>query len=263
MKEVALDTETTGLEVAHNHRIIEIGCVELVSGRRSGKVFHAYINPSRAVSPEAVKVHGLENDFLRHQPPFSKVAEDFLSFIKDARLIIHNAEFDLGFLNMELRAIKKPSLKNEVIDTLALAREKFPNQSNRLDALCQRFGIDISQRSKHGALLDAGLLAEVYIALSAGEQASLTLAPDPPQTPPPPPPPLPASERVPPQAASAAQILPSVPPNAAKQPQTQRLTPEEIKAHQDFIKQTLGKNAIWPALCDIKKDVKRKNVEKI
>ena len=261
MKEVALDTETTGLEVAHNHRIIEIGCVELVSGRRSGKVFHAYINPSRAVSPEAVKVHGLEDDFLRHQPPFSKVAEDFLSFIKDARLIIHNAEFDLGFLNMELRAIKKPSLKNEVIDTLALAREKFPNQSNRLDALCQRFGIDISQRSKHGALLDAGLLAEVYIALSAGEQASLTLVPDPPQTPPPPPPP--ASERVPPQAASAAQILPSVPPNAVKQPQTQRLTPEEIKAHQDFIKQTLGKSAIWPALCDIKKDVKRKDIEKM
>ena len=258
MKEVALDTETTGLEVAHNHRIIEIGCVELVSGRRSGKVFHAYINPSRAVSPEAVKVHGLKDDFLRRQPPFSKVAEDFLSFIKDARLIIHNAEFDLGFLNMELRAIKKPSLKNEVIDTLALAREKFPSQSNRLDALCQRFGIDISQRSKHGALLDAGLLAEVYIALSAGEQASLTLAPDPPQTPPPPPPPPPASERVPPQAASAAQILPSVPPNAAKQPQTQRLTPEEIKGHQDFIKQTLGKNAIWPALCDIKKDVKKK-----
>ena len=125
MKEVALDTETTGLEVAHNHRIIEIGCVELVSGRRSGKVFHAYINPSRTVSPEALKVHGLEDDFLRHQPPFSKIAENFLNFIKDARLIIHNAEFDLGFLNMELRAIKKPSLKNEVIDTLLLARKKI------------------------------------------------------------------------------------------------------------------------------------------
>ena len=255
MKEVALDTETTGLEVAHNHRIIEIGCVELVSGRRSGKVFHAYINPSRTVSPEALKVHGLEDDFLRRQPPFSKIAENFLNFIKDARLIIHNAEFDLGFLNMELRAIKKPNLKNEVIDTLLLARKKFPNQSNRLDALCQRFGIDISQRSKHGALLDAGLLAEVYIALSAGEQTSLTLAPDPPQTPAP----DPASM----QAAPAAQILPSVPQGNIKQPQTPRLTPQEIKAHQDFIKQTLGKNAIWPALCDIKEDVKKKDMEKM
>ncbi len=234
MKEVALDTETTGLDLAHHHRIIEIGCVELISGRRSGKVFHAYVNPTRAVSPDALKVHGISDAFLRKQPSFSEIAENFLDFIKDARLIIHNAEFDLGFLNMELGGSKRPSLKNKVIDTLLLAREKFPNQSNKLDALCQRFGIDISQRTKHGALLDASLLAEVYIALSAGEQASLILAAEPPNTP-------------------TAQILPSVQSSGTKQLGVPRLTTEEINAHQAFIKQTLGKNALWPSLCDIKK----------
>ncbi len=247
MRDVALDVETTGLDVAKHHRIIEIGCVELVSGRRSGKVFHTYLNPARSSSPEALKVHGLDDDFLRDKPSFADIADIFLALIKDARLVIHNAEFDLGFLNRELELIQKPSLKNDIVDTLLVAREKFPNQSNRLDALCQRFGIDISQRTKHGALLDAGLLAEVYIALCAGTQSSLALVA--PQTP------RAAVQQIAPKKLPSLQ--PSVRSDQADQARLSkivRLTKEEIKSHQDFIARALGKNALWADLYDIKKD---------
>lgn len=175
MRQIALDTETTGLEIHKNHRVIEIGCVEFVNGRRTGEVYHCYINPERSIAAEAVKVHGLSEDFLRDKLRFKNIADDFLEFIADGELIIHNAQFDLGFLNAELARMKKPNLKNSIIDTLLIARKKFPNQANNLNALCQRFSIDLSKRSKHGALLDAGLLAEVYIALSAGNQTSLIL----------------------------------------------------------------------------------------
>ena len=176
MLEVILDTETTGLSTTEKHRIVEIGCIELDNQISTNKIFHTYINPQRTVSEDSYKVHGYSDKFLADKKKFSEIAEDFLSFIKDKKLIIHNAAFDLSFLDYELRLInKKPIDKKNVIDTLELAREKHPGAQNSLDALCKRFKIDNSKRAKHSALIDCQLLKEVYINLLDQKAPKLNL----------------------------------------------------------------------------------------
>jgi DNA polymerase-3 subunit epsilon len=177
LREIVLDTETTGVEAHAGDRIVEIGCVELVNHCPSGRSFHVYINPERPMSEGAFRVHGLSDAFLADKPVFASVAEEFVGFIADARLVIHNAAFDIGFLNMELNRIGRGPIEPvRVVDTLAMARRKHPGASNSLDALCSRYGIDNSRRTRHGALLDAEILAEVYIELIGGKQTSLGLA---------------------------------------------------------------------------------------
>ena len=176
MLEVILDTETTGLSTASDHRIVEIGCVELKDQISTDKTFHSYINPQREVSGDAFKVHGYSNKFLSDKKTFPEIVEEFLSFIKDKKLIIHNATFDLSFLDYELKLIsKKPIDKKNVVDTLELAREKFPGSQNSLDALCKRFNIDNSRREKHSALVDCQLLKEAYINLLDQKEPKLKL----------------------------------------------------------------------------------------
>ena len=166
MLEVILDTETTGLSKVEKHRIVEIGCVELNNQIPTNKIFHQYINPQRAVSEEAYKIHGYSDKFLSDKKTFAEISEKFLDFIKDKKLIIHNAPFDLSFLNYEMRLLKKKEIdKSNIIDTLELARTKYPGSQNSLDALCKRFNIDNSRRKKHTALLDCHLLKEVYVNL--------------------------------------------------------------------------------------------------
>ena len=166
MNEIFLDTETTGLSYKDNHRIVEIACVETNDLIPTKKNFHKLIKPQREVPDEAFKIHGFSSDFLKDKETFEKISDEFLNFIKDKKIIIHNAPFDLGFLNHELRLVKKKEIsKDNIIDTLEIARNKFPGTSNSLDALCRRFGIDLSKRTKHNALLDCQLLREVYINL--------------------------------------------------------------------------------------------------
>ena len=174
MKEVFLDTETTGLSTKDNHRIVEIACIETEGLIPTNKIFHKQLNPERDVSEDAVKVHGFTYDYLRTKPTFDKIASDFLKFIEGKKLIIHNAPFDLGFLNYELNLLDIEGIKkNVVVDSLETAKLKFPGQSNSLDALCKRFGIDLSRRSKHNALLDCELLREVYINLVDAKEPKL------------------------------------------------------------------------------------------
>jgi len=173
MRQVVLDTETTGLEVEKGHRIIEIGCIELNERRVTGRNFHRYLNPQRRVDDGALAVHGIDNDFLADKPRFAEIAHEFLEFIRDAELIIHNAAFDVGFLDDELGMVA-PDLGRieryaQVLDTLPLARKKYPGQRNSLDALCRRLGVDNRHREFHGALLDAQLLAEVYLGMTGGQ----------------------------------------------------------------------------------------------
>ena len=176
MLEVILDTETTGLSVAEKHRIVEIGCIELKNQIPTNRIFHQYINPMRTSSEAAFKVHGYTDDFLSDKKTFSEIAESFVYFIKDKKIIIHNAPFDLSFLNYELKLAKKePMNTSNVIDTLELARQKFPGSQNSLDALCKRFNIDNSKREKHSALLDCQLLKEVYINLVDQKEPKLNL----------------------------------------------------------------------------------------
>ena len=176
MLEVILDTETTGLSTANNHRIVEIGCVELKDQIPTNKTFHTYINPQRKVSEEAFKVHGYSDGFLSGKKFFLEIAEDFLNFIKDKKLVIHNAPFDLSFLDYELKLLnKKPIDKKNVIDTLELARSKYPGSQNSLDALCRRFNIDNSKREQHSALIDCQLLKDVYINLLDQREPKLNL----------------------------------------------------------------------------------------
>ena len=166
MLEVILDTETTGLSTTQKHRIVEIACVELNNQITTGKVFHTYINPQRSVSEDAFKVHGYSDEFLSDKKKFNEIAENFLNFIDKKKIIIHNAPFDLGFLNYELRLVKKKEIDpSNVVDTLEIARQKFPGSQNSLDALCKRFNIDVSQREKHTALIDCHLLKNVYVNL--------------------------------------------------------------------------------------------------
>ena len=176
MRRIALDTETTGLNPHDGHRIVEIGCVELDVNIPTGKEWHSYVNPERMMPEAAFAVHGLSEDFLKKEPKFKDIAKGFISFIEGAELVIHNAKFDIGFLNSELKMANMPLIEmQKTIDTVHLAREKIPGAAASLDALCKRFEIDLSLREKHGALLDAKLLAEVYLQLTGGRQASLSL----------------------------------------------------------------------------------------
>jgi DNA polymerase-3 subunit epsilon len=177
MREVVLDTETTGFKPSEGHRIVEIGCVELANHVQTGRRFHVYINPERSMPAEAAAVHGLTESFLADKPVFATVAAEFLEFIDTAPLVIHNAAFDMAFINAELMMLGFPGLPmDRAIDTLAMTRKKFPGAPATLDALCKRFGVDNSSRARHGALLDAELLAECYLELCGGRQAGLALA---------------------------------------------------------------------------------------
>ena len=179
MREIVLDTETTGVEPLKGDRIVEIGCVELVNHCPTGRNYHVYINPERNMPEGAFRVHGLSEAFLSDKPVFAAVAGEFAAFIADAKLVIHNAAFDVGFINMEFGRLGMPSIVPAlVIDTLSMARRKHPGASNSLDALCSRYGIDNSRRTKHGALLDSEILAEVYLELIGGKQTSLGLGSD-------------------------------------------------------------------------------------
>lgn len=174
MRQIVLDTETTGLEPKQGHKIIEIGCVELVNRRLTGRHYHQYIQPNREVDQGAFEVHGISNEFLADKPVFGQIIHEFLAFIGDAELVIHNAPFDVGFLNHELK-ILDPALgtiedRCKILDTLVLARNKHPGQKNNLDALCRRYGVDNTQRDLHGALLDSEILADVYLAMTGGQR---------------------------------------------------------------------------------------------
>jgi DNA polymerase III subunit epsilon len=175
VRQIVLDTETTGLETAQGHRIIEIGCVELVNRRLTGRHYHQYINPDREVDAGAIEVHGITNEMLADKPRFSQIAEEFLAFANGAELVIHNAPFDIGFIDHELKllggGIKTITSICTVMDTLMLARSKHPGQKNNLDALCKRYGVDNTQRELHGALLDAEILADVYLLMTGGQTA--------------------------------------------------------------------------------------------
>jgi len=181
MRQIVLDTETTGLEVAQGHRVIEVGCIELKDRRPTGRSFHKYVCPDREVDPGALAVHGITNEFLATQPRFPDIAEELVEFIRDAELVIHNAAFDVGFLDAEFARVGSPARRVSelcgVLDTLLLARRLHPGQRNTLDALCRRYGVDNSRRDLHGALLDARILSEVYLAMTGG-QAALTLEAD-------------------------------------------------------------------------------------
>ena len=173
MKEIVLDTETTGISVQEGHRIVEIGCIELENLIPTGNKFHCYLNPERKVSESALKVHGYTDEFLSKHKKFYEIGEEFITFIKGKRLIIHNAEFDIAHLNNELSLFKNENIENEVLDTLTLARNKFPGSQNSLDALCKRYNIDNSKRTKHTALVDCDLLAKVYINLIDQKEPAL------------------------------------------------------------------------------------------
>lgn len=226
LREIVLDTETTGLDPRKGDRLIEIGCIELVNRIPTGKEFHRFINPERDVPAEAEAVHGLSTAFLLDKPLFAAVAQDFLKFISDDALVIHNAAFDVGFLNMELERLRQPAIHmSRVVDTLQLARRKHPAGPNSLDALCKRYGIDNSKRIKHGALMDSLLLADVYVELLGERQASLGLA-----------------ERG--AAQRGAMIAGAGVRGARPRPLPQHLTEELVTAHRAFVA-TLGPKALW------------------
>jgi len=176
MREVVLDTETTGLDPREGHRIVEVACVELVHHVPTGRCFHRYVNPERDVPEDALAVHGLTAEFLTHQPPFAAILDELLRFIGSDPLVIHNAEFDLAFLNAELARLQREPITSGYVDTLAIARRRFPGSPASLDALCRRFAIDLSSRVEHGAEIDCGLLAAVYLELLGGRQPGLDFA---------------------------------------------------------------------------------------
>ncbi|MCE0757981.1 DNA polymerase III subunit epsilon [Marinobacter sp. G11] len=174
MRQIVLDTETTGIDPNDGHRIIEIGCVEVVERELTGRNYHVYINPEREVEAEAITVHGITNEFLTDKPKFAEIADEFFEFIKGAELVIHNAAFDVGFMDSEfarLKPVRKTADHCGIVDTLAIARAKHPGQKNNLDALCKRYGVDNSNRDLHGALLDAEILADVYLLMTGGQTA--------------------------------------------------------------------------------------------
>jgi len=225
MREIVVDTETTGLKPADGHRVVEVGCVELLNRIPTGATFHVYLNPDRDVPAEAFAVHGLSTEFLKDKPRFADIADEFLAFIGDAPLVAHNASFDHSFLCHELRLSARPEIPYErVVDTLMLARRKHAAGPYSLDALCARYGIDNSRRTKHGALLDAEILAEVYLELVGGRQAQLGLV---------------DTIQIPASTGSGAIIV-----RARPEPLQARISEAEREAHRAFIA-TLGENAIW------------------
>jgi DNA polymerase-3 subunit epsilon len=226
MREIILDTETTGLDPTKGHRIVEIGAIELVNHIPSGRTFHRYLDPERDMPPDAEAVHGLTAAFLKGKPLFTAIAQEFMDFIGDAALVIHNAAFDIGFLNAEFNRCAAAAIPPErVVDTLMLARQKHPMGPNSLDALCKRYGIDNSKREKHGALLDAELLADVYIELIGGRQAALGLG---------------IRENVSVLALNSMARVTIVRPR----PLAPRITEAELAAHAALIAE-LGPKALW------------------
>ena len=224
MREIVLDTETTGLDPLDGHRLVEVGCIELINGIPSGQTFHAYFNPERSMPEEAFAVHGLGDEFLKDKPFFAESADELVAFLGDAPLVIHNAAFDLGFLNAELeRAGRNAITRERLVDTLLIARRKHPGGSNRLDDLCVRYAIDNSRRTKHGALLDAELLAEVYVELIGARQAQLVL-----------------SQAAAPSLAIGEPIIVRRRTVAL----ISAITEDDRSAHRAFVA-TLGENAIW------------------
>ena len=226
-REIVLDTETTGLSPATGDRVVEIGCVELINHIPTGRHWHEYLNPDRSMPEEAFRVHGLSGEFLADKPRFGERVESFLDFIGDATLVIHNAPFDMGFLNHELERIKRPSLGNAVIDTVTVARGKHPGARVSLDALCKHYGIDNSARTLHGALLDSQILAEVYLELIGGRQVGLSLM---------------AEAR-----SSAAIFAARTPARVRPSPLVARVTEAEIVAHDKLIA-SLGSARWLPAI---------------
>jgi len=225
LREIILDTETTGLDPFEGHRVVEIGCVELVNTIATGRTWHCYLNPERDVPYQAFEVHGLSTEFLRDKPRFAERAEELLGFIEGAMLVMHNAAFDFGFLNAELERADLPLLRwDRVVDTLALARRRHPGSPANLDALCRRYGIDLAEREKHGALLDCRLLAGVYVELVGGHQARLEFATN---------------------GAQAAILQASdVALRPRPAPLRSRISTAEREAHRAFIA-TLGAGALW------------------
>jgi DNA polymerase-3 subunit epsilon len=225
-REIVLDTETTGLDFLGGDRVVELGCVELVNHVPTGNHFHVYINPERAMADDAFSVHGLSDAFLRDKPPFRDIAVEFIRFIGDATLIIHNAPFDIGFLNFELDKCKLPKIINPVIDTVELARQKHPGARVSLDALCKFYGIDNSRRVLHGALLDAEILGDVYLELIGGRQVTIAFA----------------SETEGPRGieyATGAYVARQRPVPIAR-----RITEADIAAHRELVK-SLGPHPLW------------------
>jgi DNA polymerase-3 subunit epsilon len=224
MREIIFDTETTGLNPREGHRLVEIGCIEMVNRFPTGRVFHQYINPERDMPIEAFEIHGLSTEFLKDKPLFPAIADELWAFLDGAQLIAHNAGFDMGFINAEFERVKKPAISLErVIDTVQLARRKFPGTKASLDALCERFGISNAHRVKHGALLDAEILAEVYSELLGGKQAALGF-----------------------DGVSRGNAVASatVTPAARPEPLAPLLTEAELAAHAAFVA-GMGEKAIW------------------
>jgi DNA polymerase-3 subunit epsilon len=225
MREIVLDTETTGLDPLRGDRLVEVGCIEIYNRMPTGQTFHRYINPERDMPAEALAVHGLTTEFLASKPLFAEIVDEFLEFIADAPLVIHNASFDVGFINAELDRIKRPVIvRDRLVDTLLLARRKHPGVSNRLDDLCSRYFIDNSRRTKHGALLDAELLAEVYIDLIGARQSQLILASE--------------------TRDIRVGGLGEMPRRQREAPLVPRITEEDRLAHRAFVA-TLGDKPIW------------------
>ena len=224
MREIVLDTETTGLDPLDGHRLVEIGCVELLNGIPTGQTFHRYFNPERSMPAEAFAVHGLSEEFLKDKLFFAEAVDELMAFLGEAPLVAHNANFDLGFLNAELGRAGRPALARErLVDTLLIARRKHPGGSNRLDDLCARYAIDNSRRTKHGALLDAELLAEVYVELIGARQSQLILS----------------QAAMPGQIAGEAIVI-----RERLVPLTPAVTDEDRVAHRAFVA-TLGEQAVW------------------
>lgn len=224
IREIVLDTETTGLSPQGGDRLVEIGCVELINHIPTGKTHHVYINPERSMPEEAFRVHGLGDDFLADKPLFKAVAEDFRAFIGDATLVIHNAPFDMGFLNAEMEWAGLPRLTNEVIDTVMVARQKHPGARVSLDALCKHYGIDNSRRTLHGALLDSEILAEVYLELIGGKQVSLALVAE--------------------VEATSFSVQTRIAVARRPTPLPGRISSAEAEAHAAFVEK-MGESAIW------------------
>ena len=230
MREIVLDTETTGLDPEEGHRIVEIGAVELFNYLPTGETYHQYINPQRPMPPDAYQVHGLGDDFLRDKPVFSAISDAFLAFIGDAKLVIHNAEFDMRMINAELARLGMAALPAErAVDTLRIARLKFPGAAVSLDALCRRFGVDNSGRGKHGALLDSELLAEVYLELQGGRQQGFALD---------------AGAKA---EADTVRKVTTGPARPRPEPLAPRITKAERTAHAAFVEE-LGEAALWRKL---------------
>ena len=225
LREIVIDTETTGLDHANGDRLIELGCIEIVNRIPTGREFHRYLNPERDIHRDAIAVHGLTSDFLKDKPLFKDVVDELLEFLDEAPLVAHNAGFDIAFINAELARTGRPPLTfDRVVDTLVLARRRHPAGPNSLDALCKRYGIDLSARTKHGALLDSMLLANVYVELLGERQATLGLGGQS------------GSDAIVVQRGAAAQPRP--------QPLRSRLSTEAELAHRDFVK-TLGSKPLW------------------